>query len=159
MELTFLSNKELKPLTSSKEDINYSTIKFTQIHGVSIDKEGIKDKITASKALKFKTHDELFDVTTTFQRNNKTHTIKADKAHFKEPLLKLSNHVRYEDNLSMKIKSEELEYNVHTKVVKSNSPFTLTSQKGIMKGDTFTYNMADGKLQGTKMHYNFEAKQ
>jgi LPS export ABC transporter protein LptC len=155
-EITFLSTKEPKILKVTKEDINYSTIKFTKLQGCRIDNEGISQRISASQARKFKTYDELYDLNTSFQNKNVEHTLIAKKARFQNDILYLKGDVLYENNQTTHIKSEELEYNVKTKIVKSPVAFTLTSNKGIMRGKSFTYDMKNGALEGEGMHYSFE---
>ncbi len=158
-EITFLSTKEPKSLQRAKKDINFSTITFTSLQGVHIDSHGISDHIAASKALKFKTHDELYDLNASFQQQGITHQLHAKKARFQNDNLTLQEDVKYENNQSMQIKSRELEYNTKTKIVKSTSPFTLTSKQGIMIGERFEYDMAKKSLKGEKMHYTFEDKE
>jgi len=158
-EITFLSTKEPKTLKVSKEDINYSTIEFTALQGSSISKDGISERIVASKVMKFKTHDELYDLNTTFHKEGVQHRVSAARARYQDALLFLKGDVLYENNQSLHIKSEELEYNVKTKIVKSPSPFILTSNKGIMRGDSFEYDMNNAALKGGKMHYNFEVNE
>jgi LPS export ABC transporter protein LptC len=158
-EITFLSTKKPKELKVSREDINYSTIEFRGLQGCSIDKTGISERITASRALKFKTHDELYDLNTTFTEENMTHTLTAKQAHYQNDIFRLTKEVNYENNQSMRIKSEELEYNTKTKIAQSPLPFTLTSKQGDMKGDTFVYDIHNGKIEGKQMHYNFEVNE
>jgi len=155
-EITFLSTKEPKHIKLSKKDINYSTIEFTALQGSSIDKNGISETIKALKALKFKTHDELYEFNTTFQQKGVTHTLSSSKARYENDKLFLSGDVHYENNQSMQIKSKELEYNVNTKIAKSLSPFTLRSSKGNMVGDSFVYDMTNNTIEGEKMQYRFE---
>jgi len=156
-EITFLSTKEPKVLKISKEDINYSTIEFTALQGCTINQEGISQRISATKARKFKTYDTLDDINATFQQNGIQHTLKAKKGRFVGDILTLTQDVLYENNQSLHIKTQKLEYNVKTKIAQSPSTFTLTSNKGIMIGDGFVYDMKNGTLKGQKMHYNFEA--
>jgi len=158
-EITFLSTKEPKILNISKEDINYSTIEFSGLQGCSINEEGVSERLVASKVLKFKTHDELYDLNTTFHEDGVIHTLSAAKAHYQNTLLTLKGDVAYENNQSLHIKSEELEYNVKTKIVTSPSAFRLTSNKGIMIGDSFVYDMNNSSIKGEKMHYNFEVNE
>jgi len=158
-EITFLSTKEPKLLKISKEDINYSTIKFTKLQGATITENGISERIVASKALKFKTYDELYDLNTTFHKKGVSHAICAAHARYEDAILFLKGNVLYENNQSLHIKSEELEYNVKTKIVKSPSAFKLTSDRGIMIGNSFEYDMEHDALKGGSMHYNFEVNE
>jgi LPS export ABC transporter protein LptC len=158
-EITFLSTKKPKELKISKKDINYSTIEFRGLQGCSIDKTGISERITASRALKFKTHDELYDLNTTFIEENITHKLTAKRAYYQNNIFRLTKEVNYENNQSMQIKSEELEYNTKTKIAESKTPFILTSKQGEMHGKTFIYDMKQGKIEGEQIQYNFEVKE
>ncbi len=155
-EITFLSTKEPKVLKTSKKDINYSTIEFTHLQGSSIDEDGISQRIIASRAEKFKTHDMLYDLNTSFQKKGIAHQLSSKKARYENDHLYLNGDVLYENNQSLHIKSEELEYNVKTKMLKSSSAFKLTSNQGIMTGESFEYDMNNEALKGEKMHYHFE---
>lgn len=156
-EITFLSTKEPKVLKVSKKDINYATIEFTALQGCTINQDGITQRIAAAKAQKFKTYETLRDVNASFQQNGILHTLKAKKGHFEGDILSLTQNVLYENNQSLHIKTQKLEYNIKTKVAKSPDTFALTSNQGIMIGDSFVYDMKNGTLEGQKMHYNFEA--
>ncbi len=155
-EITFLSTKEPKILKAATEDVIYSTIEFTGLQGCTLDAQGISQQITASKALKFKTHDELYDLNSTFHQNGIVHTLVAARANYKNDLLHLQGDVLYENNQTLRIKSEELEYNTKTKIAQSSSPFKLSSDKGDMQGDSFVYDMKNQAIKGEKIHYNFE---
>jgi len=155
-EITFLSTKKPKELKVSTEDINYSTIEFTGLQGCSIDKTGISERIVASHARKYKDHDELDNLNTTFIQNGLSHTLTAKSARLQNDILHLTKEVHYENNQSLRIKSEELEYNTKTKIAQSHTPFTLTSKQGNMQGDRFIYDMRHGKIESKQIHYNFE---
>lgn len=158
-EITFLSTKEPRVLKVTKKDIRYASIEFKGIKGCSLDKNGISEQLTASSASKFSTYDELHDLNTTFHQNGLSHTLIAKRARYQYNDLYLSGDVHYENNESMHIKSEELEYNTKTKIVQSASAFTLTSDKGVMHGDSFVYDMKNQALEGGKMQYNFEVNE
>jgi len=158
-EITFLSTKKPKELKISKEDINYSTIEFTGVQGCSIDKDGISERIIASRARKYKTYDALDDLNTSFIQNGLSHTLTAKNARLQNGTLHLTREVHYENNQSLRIKSEELEYNTKTKIAQSQTPFILTSKQGDMTGDSFVYDMQNGVIKSQHIQYNFEVKE
>ncbi len=140
----------------TKKDVNYTTIEFTNLQGSSIDKYGISQRIYASKAQKYKTYDTLEDLNASFKEGNITHTLRAQKARFEDNILYLQKAVHYENNSSIAINSDKLEYNTKTKIAKSPDTFKLISPQGIMIGDSFVYDLNNRKIQGEKMHYILE---
>ena len=155
-EITFLSTKEPKTLQSSKKDISYATIAFKGVQGYSIDANGISEQLVASEALKYQYHDELYDINTTFHEGNLTHHLTAKQARHENGIFHLRGEVLYENNQSMQIKSEELEYNTHTKMLKSPSAFVLRSRQGDMCGDTFVLNTQKHAMKSKGIHYTLE---
>jgi LPS export ABC transporter protein LptC len=152
-ELTFLATKEPKKLKTEQKEIVTSDIEFNNLSGASIDENGLKNSIKAKKAIKFKTHDELFGIDASFTDEGLTHSIKAKKAIYQNNNITFENDVFYENNQSLTIKTQNLEYNTKKEVASSSKPFILTSKESIMSGDSFIYDMKNKNLKGTKLHY------
>jgi len=155
-ELTFLATKEPKKLKTNKKEIVTSDIEFRNLSGASVDEYGLKNSIKAKKAIKFKTHDELFDIDAAFADEGLTHSIKAKKAIYENNHLTFENDVFYENNQSLTIKTQNLEYNTKTEVASSSKAFILTSKESTMRGEGFVYDMKNKNLKGTKLHYTQE---
>lgn len=157
-EITFLSNKKPKSLHLSKEDINYSRVTFTDIKSVHITQDGISQQLLASKAYKYPAYEELLDLNASFVEKNIKHRLLANKATHKEEVFYLKGGAIYENNQSLRIKSEELEYNTATKVAQSPLTFSLFSKQGDMQGDSFVYDTIKGHVTGKKIDYTFEGE-
>jgi LPS export ABC transporter protein LptC len=155
-ELTFLATKKPKELNHKKKQIITSDIEFTNLSGANIDKFGVKNHINAKKAIKFATYNEMYDIDASFSEKNLTHNIKAKKAIYKDEYLTFENNVIYENNQSLYIKTQNLEYNTKTEVASSSKAFILTSKESTMRGEGFVYDMKNKNLKGTKLHYTQE---
>ena len=155
-ELTFLATKEPKKLQTKKSEIITSDIEFKNLSGGSIDEFGIKNQLSAKKAIKFKTHDELYDINASFSNEETTHNIKAKKAIYEDDKVTFENDVFYENNQSMQIKTQNLEYNTKTKVASSSEAFKLTTDDATVIGEGFVYDMKNRHLKATKPHYTQE---
>jgi LPS export ABC transporter protein LptC len=155
-ELTFLATKEPKKLQEKKSEIITSDIEFQNLSGGSIDGVGITNQLSAKKAIKFKTHDELYGIDASFSDKNITHNIKAKKATYENEKVTFENDVFYKNNQSMQIKTQNLEYNTKTEVASSSKSFTLTKGDAMMKGDGFVYDIKNRHFKATKPHYKQE---
>jgi LPS export ABC transporter protein LptC len=159
-EITFLAFKEPKSIKSSNEDkLNHSTIKFTDIQSYMINKDGIQNSIRASKALKFANHDEVYDINISYINRGRKDQISAKKAIHTNGIFYLTQNVFYENNLSISLESEELEYDSRNKIAHSNLPFKFYTQKGNMIGEGFRYDIQNQILKSNKVKFEIEYKE
>ncbi len=155
-EITFLALKEPKIISSTKEKLNHSTIKFTDIDSYLINKDGIQSSIKASKALKFSHHDEVYDINISYKNQDREDQISAKKAIHTDGIFYLTQNVLYENNLSISLESEELEYDTHKKIANSNLPFKFFTPKGNMIGEGFRYDIQKQILNAHKVKFEIE---
>ncbi len=152
-EVLFLLNKEPKTTKQKKRDIEFSTIEFKDIHYFNIDENGTNVMLKASSASKYKNHDDVEDIDVQFKNMDRIDSIKATKAIFIDDKIYLTQNILYENNESMFINTEDLEYNTKTKVAKSHTEFTLTTPRGIARGDSFAYDMKNKKLNSENITF------
>ena len=152
-EIVFLTTKDFKDNESLRDDIDFTDIAFENIDGYLITKNGIEAKIKASKVLKYSNKSEIFDIKTDFLHKNIKNQITAQKATLKEDIMELNGNVHYENNNSMQLNTQNLVYNTKTEIVTANSPFTLTSDRGNAKGDSFIYDQKNGIIKAQKIKY------
>ncbi len=158
-EITFLAFKEPKTISTKKDTLNHSTIKFTNIQSYSIDKNGIQNSIKASKALKFTQHDEIYDINISYKNDNREDQISAKKAIYTNGIFYLTQNVFYENNLSISLKSEELEYDSKNRVARSNLPFKFYNKQGNMIGEGFRYDIQNQIFKSNKVKFEIEYKE
>lgn len=152
-EVVFLTTKDFKDNGSQRKDIDFTDIAFENIQSYLITKDGCEAKLQADKILKYKNHAEAFSVKTEFLRKDKKNYIQADKAILRGKIIHLTNNVNYENNASLHIKSEDLVYNTKTKITTIDSPFTLTSNQGTVKGNNLSYDQKNGIIKADNIKY------
>ncbi len=155
-EITFLALKEPKIISTTQDHINHSTIEFTNVQSYMITKDGIQNNIQASKALKFSHHDEVYDINISYKNNNREDHISAKKAIHTDGTFYLTKNVLYENNLSLSLHSEEIEYNIDKKIAHSNSPFEFSTPKGNMIGEGFRYDIQNQILKSNRVKFKIE---
>ncbi len=152
-ELLFLSTKEPKKISISKEDINYTTIEFENLNAFKIQKDGVHDSLKASKALKYKNYSKLFDIDTKIKKDGLLHNISSKSATYTTDKITFTPNVKYENNNSITIKTDILTYLIDKKVASSDKPFELIGKNYRVSGDSFHYDIKDGKLDGKNIRY------
>ncbi len=155
-ELTFLATKEPKNLKHKKEDLFSANLEFEKLKGSTITLDGITNSLKASKAIKYDNKEELYKIDLTYKDTNLTHTIKAEKAIHKDDKLIFKKNIFYENNQSMQIKTENLEYNLKDKVISSKEPFIMSRDDSRLRGDSFVYDMKNRALKAKEIDYTQE---
>ncbi len=152
-EIVFLTTKDFKDHESLRDDIDFTDIAFENIDGYLITKNGIEVKLKASKVLKYSDKSKIFDIKADFLHQNIKNQITAEEATLKEDIMELNKNVHYENNNSVQIDTQNLVYNTKTEIITAKFPFTLTSNKGDVKGDSFIYNQKNGIMKAQKIKY------
>jgi LPS export ABC transporter protein LptC len=152
-EIVFLTTKEFKDKKSDRNDIDFTDIAFEDIKGYLITKDGCKSKLEAKKLLKYKNHAEAYQVKTEFLKQDKKNYIQANKAIIKDDIIHLTDHVNYENNESLHLKSEDLVYNSKTKETIIDTLFTLTTDRGKVDGNNLIYDQKNGIIKAENIVY------
>ncbi len=152
-EIVFLTTKDFKDNNYKKSDIDFTDIAFEDINGYQITKDGVTAKIEASKLLKYSDYAIVIDVKTEFLHQDMKNKISSNEAILKNDTIELFTDVHYENNESTQIFSQNLLYNTKTEILFSKTPFTLTSNQGIVEGDNFIYDQKNGTIKAEKIRY------
>ena len=152
-EVVFLTTKDFKDSTHTRQDLDFTDISFENINSYLVTQEGCNSKLEASKLLKYKDHAKVYDVKTEFLHQNQQNNIQSKKATIKGDIIHLMGDVNYENNSSLHVKSEDLVYNTKTKVSIIKTPFTLTSDRGTVKGNNFIYDQINGTIKAKNINY------
>ncbi len=151
--ITYLSLDESIFTQPKSLDENFPVIDFANVESFQITKEGIDAKIYADRVLKFTNKDEMYNVKAHLKKDNITQNISANKATLKDKTLYLKDKVRYENNNSLVLLSENLEYNMSSHIAISNSAFTLTSKQGVSKGEGFRYDSKNALFEASSVEF------
>ncbi len=152
-EITFLTTKEPKVFEELKQDINFTDITFDHIRAFLVTEEGVTGEVTAAKVKKYATFSELFDTDARFVNRGELDHLRSDYTRFENDLFTFSDHVLFENNASLKIKSHKITYDIRKRIAISHTPFTLTSPEGNATGDKLFYDRMRGIIQADHIKF------
>jgi len=152
-EIIFLNTNKFKDTSKRKNNLDYTDISFNNIDSYLITKDGVSSTLKASKVLKYKDRIDLFDINAMVTKNSKKSYIKADKSSIKEDIINLTGDVKYEDNNSIEIKSENLVYNKKSKIVTNKEPFVFNSKQGDINGNNLYFDQENGIVKAKNIRY------
>ncbi|OQX75115.1 MAG: hypothetical protein B6D59_00210 [Campylobacteraceae bacterium 4484_4] len=152
-EIAFLTTKEPKIFEELKQDINFTDISFDHIRAFSITPNGIEAQVTAAQVKKHTTFSELFDTDAYFINRNVLDHVRSDYTRFENNLFTFSDHVLFENNTSLKIRSHKITYDTQKRVATSHTPFILTSLEGNATGDNLFYDRMRGIIRADHVKF------
>jgi LPS export ABC transporter protein LptC len=142
--------------SNAKKEAN---IEMFQVLNYSITQDGISHIVKADRVLRYKDHDEFYKVDSIRKSKiNHYETLLANSGTLKQDDLKLYGNVRYTNSDSVKFNSDEAEYNLKSKVFKTNMPFTLEDKRTITYGTSLTYQTKDGKIYANNIKSKTEVE-
>lgn len=152
-EIVFLTTKDFKESSFTRNDLDYTDIAFEKMHGYVITAEGVEANIKAEKLLKYSDKIVLEEVESSFASKHRQNQIDAKEADIEDDIITLKGDVVYENNESTTFKTDTLVYNTKTKVATSDTPFTMQSLQGNVTGEGFTYNEMNKTMHADEIHY------
>ena len=156
MEITFLSTKEPITLEISHPKINFSDVTFENLKAHLITPEGMKGEMTASAALIYKTHDQLYHPNAILYFKERNDTIRADEAIYRSGILHLRHNVRYRSDAIFLLKSDDLVYNIAKERAVSHSPFWMEYNRSTASGKTLLYDAKKGYVKAHEVVFTHE---
>ena len=145
--MVFLLYQKPYDVVKSKNSKNSPNIEMLNMVNYSITEDGIAHIVRASKVLRFVDHDEFYNVDAT-RKSKETllENLKANSGVLKKDDLKLAGNVHYKNSDSVQFKSQEADYNLKTKVFKTDVDFTLEDNRSITHGTSMVYKTIEGKI-------------
>ncbi|HIP44016.1 MAG TPA: LPS export ABC transporter periplasmic protein LptC [Sulfurospirillum arcachonense] len=145
--MVFLLYQKPYDVVKSKNSKNSPNIEMINMVNYSITEDGVSHIVRASKVLRFVNHDEFYNVEAT-RKSKKTllENLKADSGVLVKDDLKLEGNVRYRNSDSVKFKSQKADYNLKTRVFKTDVDFTLEDNRSITYGTSMVYKTIEGKI-------------
>ncbi len=139
---------------SSKNEPNIEMIDVTNY---SITEEGIKHIVKATKVLRFYRYDEFYNIDAI--KKSKEYfleKLKADNGKLVGDNLYLKGNVRYKNSDDVKFKSEKVDYDLKTKIVKTDVDFALENNRTITHGTSLLYKTVEGKIYANNIKSTIE---
>jgi LPS export ABC transporter protein LptC len=135
--------------TKSKKEAN---IEMLEAKNYSISKDGIALVATATRVLRFNTHDEFYDIDVLRKlKDNAIDNLKADRGTLVKSDLELMGKVRYKNSEGVTFSSQEALYNLDSKIFKTDVDFILEDNRSVTYGSSLKYETNDGKIYASKI--------
>ena len=158
--MVFLLYKEPYKVEFISVDKNEPNMVMIGVTNYSLSTDGVAHIIKSTKVLRFVDHDEFLNVDAT--RNPKEgflENLKADHGVLIKDDLKLRGNVRYINSKNEKFTSEKIDYNLKTKIAKTDVDFTLEDNRTVTRGTALTYDTINGKTHASNIKSIIEEEQ
>ena len=134
-------------------------IEMLKIVNYAITSSGISRIIKSDRVLRYKDHDEFYNIDSIRkQKKNYFETLLANSGRFEQNLVNLYGNIRYNNSNGVKFQSEEAQYDLQTKVFKTDVDFVLQDNRTITHGTSLTYQTKDGKIYAKNIKSIIEEK-
>lgn len=138
---------------------NAANIEIYKMINYSIKEEGVSHIVKADKALRFKGHDEFYTVDAIRKKEDGVlENFQADNGRLEKNDLKFVGNVKYLNSNNVDFQSDEAEYNLESKVFKTNTDFTLKDSRTITYGSSLVYQTKDGKIYANNIKSKTEVE-
>ena len=153
----FLLYKEPYALESSKVDKNEPNMETINMVSYSITKDGIEYIVKGSRVLRFANRDEFYDIDTIRKANDSLlEKLRANSGVLVGDDLSLKGDVRYKNSNGIRFSSKQADYNLKSKVFKTDTDFILEDNRSITKGASMIYNTKEEKIYASKIRSKIE---
>ncbi|MEA3354401.1 MAG: LPS export ABC transporter periplasmic protein LptC [Campylobacterota bacterium] len=144
--------KEDKPLVVFEESIMYK-----------INDKTVDEIIESKKAYLFKNKEEIFDGIIVKKNENekngeKINTVSANHILKNKDQLTLKGNVNLQRDDKLTVKTDYLEYNLKTKIAKSNTKFSALQDNKSFEGVGFYANGKTNYIEADKIHFKVKLK-
>lgn len=123
---------------------------YIELNGVtsySITQDGIEHIVNASKVLRFIGYDKFFDVDAIRKAEDGVReNLKADNGKLIKDDFSLKGNVVYSNSENVKYKSQVAQYNLKTKVFKTDADFVIEDNSSKVYGTSLVYMTTEGKI-------------
>lgn len=114
--------------------------------------------VQAKTAVRYKSRDEMYDATIINRVQDKKHgevkdIISAEKMVKKENLYMLYNNVKYDRDIFLSLRTNELFYDIKNEIAYNSLPFKAKYNGDILNGDKFYLDNKTKLLKANKSHF------
>ena len=155
--MVFLLYQKPYDVNLSKGSTNTPNIEMFSVTNYSITKDGISHIVNATKVLRFVDHDEFYNIDAIRKsKNDFLENVKADSGKLVKDDFHLKGNVRYRNSDNVKFKSEKVNYNLKTKIVKTDVNFILEDNRTVTHGTSLIYKTIEGKIYADNIKSTIE---
>ncbi len=157
--MVFLLYQKPYDVVLSKSSKNEPNMEMIGVTNYSITQHGIAHIVKATRVLRFDQHDEFYNIDAVRKQNGGFFdNLKANSGKLMKDDLKLVGNVRYANSDARKFKSEQADYNLKTKVFKTDVAFKLEDNSSVTYGSSMVYNTVEGKIYANNIKSTAEVE-
>lgn len=135
-----------------KVNKNIPEIVMNDVQSFEVTKQGVVSFLSSDIVRRYASHDEFENVN--MLKKSETGLVDSVSAKLgvlrKKDLL-LKQDVRYDRSDGLELLSNEVKYNLNTKILSSNVPFVLSNPRGVSYGSSFVYDTDKGIISAQKI--------
>lgn len=143
------------------EEIKEKDLALVTFHNATmytLTEDNVNRIVQSSKAMRFKTRDEMYKATFILrakseENKNLTDIISADFVEKKGSDLTFVDHVKYNRDDFISLKTDILHYNVDTKIAYNDKPFIGTYYSNFLIGEALYFDTVKTYFKSKKAHF------
>jgi LPS export ABC transporter protein LptC len=124
-------------------------ILFENFSLFEVKEESLGNKISASEAIKYKTHFDFKDINLSDANGDK---IVATRATYKDRAVYMESNITITAQNGLLFSTENINYQLSRKVLKSETPFTLDFNGSRIEGKNLVYSMKSKEISADNIH-------
>ncbi|MDD3462347.1 MAG: LPS export ABC transporter periplasmic protein LptC [Sulfurospirillaceae bacterium] len=128
-------------------------IELFDIKSYQIDNGGLRAILFAKNLSRYDGFDVLLDIDAMHKGDTGLIDILRSKRGIqKDGILTFSKDTHYERTDGLKLTGDEIKYDVKNKILSSDIPFVFTQKNSTTEGNSFVYQMKEGKISALSIH-------
>ena len=132
-------------MLAPKVDKNVPEVVMNDVQSFEVTKQGVVSFLSSDIVRRYASHDEFENVNMLKKSENGfVDSVSAKLGVLKKKDLLLRKDVRYDRSDGLVLVSDEVKYNLDTKILSSNMAFVLSNPRGISYGSSFVYDTNKG---------------
>lgn len=153
----------VKNLSKSDEDKDIPLVVFDKPQMYTLTENSLNRVVEASHVIRYKNRDEMLNANIALKnkdenKNFDTEILKAKRLIKKDDIFTLKNEVVYQRDDFISIRTDELYYNLKTKVAYNNLPYEGKYYNHILKGDKLYLDVAKNSMKSNNVHFEIDMK-
>jgi len=133
---------------------------FENAIAYDISQKGITKVFEFSKTLVFKNYEKSFDATivSRVDKNATTNILSGNEILKRDNKLSLQGEIHLLDDKDFNLETEELQYNLGTRIAKNNTTFRLQNGNIVLNGRKLYLDTVRNNIEANKAHFKIKLK-
>ena len=155
--MVFLSLQDPYLTEAFKKDNTIANMEMIGINDYEIG-EKINLQITAKSGTRYKDYDEFNEFNGIQKDENSTHILRSNIAIRKDDELIFKGNANYQNSDNINYNSEEIIYNIKSKIVRSDTPFIMRQGDDNVSGSSIIYDINKKQTNAKGIHAWYHIK-